>query len=649
MKDGPITSLLSVSDAAGNTLSKAGNTVILDQGLGEQAQLTLTVESGSKTPIGHAAAGAVVFAVGGLQPVDVGSVTFTDSRGASVVIAISGAQSSYGVDLSSLADGAITSSLSVTSGAGAAFTPVAGDAVTLDQALGEQAALALTVASGATTPIGAAAATHVAFAIAGLEPGDTGTVIFANSRGGEVSVAVNGGRTHYVVNLSPLADGAISSSLAVATDAAGNSFTPVAGNALTLAQDLGEQAALALTVEGGSSTPIGAAGASSVPFTIAGLLSDDTGLVTFRDGSGHRVEVAVDGSQTTYTADLSTLSDGTIASSLQVATDAAGNSFAAVAGNAVTLEQDLAEQAALRLGVDGGAEGALIPESGSANVSFTLAGLMPDDAGVVTFTDAHGAAVAVAVNGSQTTYAADLSSLVKGAVTAVLAVGRDAAGNAFAPVAGNSIAIVADPAELSVVPSNTIDFGVVHVGDIVDRALEVANAAASGAFPLDASIQAVAGAATAAGGPIVGLAPGDTSTAIEVGLDTTNAGVESGTVTLAEDSDLGNGATAFPSTRTVQVEGTVDNYAASRIEKLGGYGELTPERDDLCPEPGRDDPQRARSLGGPRPAQRRLRTGGHPQRQLHGPERRPRIRQLPRRLPWRDRRAIRQGHRLGRF
>src|SRR5262249_25260605 len=41
-------------------------------------------------------------------------------------------------------------------------------------------------------------------------------------------------------DLISLADGPISSSLAVATDPAGNSFTPVAGNSVTLDQDLTE-------------------------------------------------------------------------------------------------------------------------------------------------------------------------------------------------------------------------------------------------------------------------------------------------------------------------------------------------------------------------------------------------------------------------
>jgi hypothetical protein len=78
--------------------------------------------------------------------------------------------------------------------------------------------------------------------------------------------------------------------LQVNTDAAGNSFTNVVTNA-TLDQDAGERAALKLTVNGGS--PIGAAKAGAVPFTVAGLESDDNGTVSFSDGSHAPVVVNI--------------------------------------------------------------------------------------------------------------------------------------------------------------------------------------------------------------------------------------------------------------------------------------------------------------------------------------------------------------------
>jgi hypothetical protein len=114
-----------------------------------------------------------------------------------------------------------------------------------------------------------------------------------------------------------------------------------------LDQKLGEHPSL--LVNGGSPTPIGAAGAGQVAFTISGLASDDSGTLTFSDHAGHTVVVAVaDGqavdsqSHPISTANLSSLSDGTITSSLAVS-DPSGNHFSA-SGNAVPLDQDLDER-----------------------------------------------------------------------------------------------------------------------------------------------------------------------------------------------------------------------------------------------------------------------------------------------------------------
>ena len=136
---------------------------------------------------------------------------------------------------------------------------------------------------------------------------------------------------------------------------------------MTVDQDLTEQAALSLSV---TNTDVGASAAKTVPFTIAGLESDDTGAVTFTDGHT-TVVVPVTGGTTSYTANLHTLTDGTITSSLQVTTDPAGNSFTPVAGTSITLDQDTGEQAALSLSVTNTDVGA----SAAKTVPFTIAGL----------------------------------------------------------------------------------------------------------------------------------------------------------------------------------------------------------------------------------------------------------------------------------
>jgi len=104
----------------------------------------------------------------------------------------------------------------------------------IDTDTGEQASLKLTVP---TVAINASTASAVAFTIAGLEAEDTGTVTFTDVNHKAVAVNVTGLQSSYTANLTTLADGAITSLLAVNTDTAGNKFTPVAGTSgVTLTQ-----------------------------------------------------------------------------------------------------------------------------------------------------------------------------------------------------------------------------------------------------------------------------------------------------------------------------------------------------------------------------------------------------------------------------
>jgi hypothetical protein len=334
LADGTITaSMQVVTDAAGNTFQpvSAGSTATLDRDAGEQAALSLTVNGGS--PIGHGAASAVAFTVGGLESDDNGTVSFTDGAHTQTVKIVSGVPAASTVNLSALTDGALTATLHLNNDA--ADNTFADIVVhpTLDQDSGEQATLKLTVGN---SNIGAAAAAAVPFAVAGLDSEDTGTVTFTDANHKTVTVNVRGGQTSYAANLKTLADGTITSQLSVNADSAGNTFTPVAGTAVTLDRDTGEQAALRLTVP---SSAINAATAPAVAFTIAGLDSEDTGTVTFTDANHRTVALNVRGGQTSYTANLTNLADGAITSQLSVNPDSAGNTFTPVSGTSVTLTQ----------------------------------------------------------------------------------------------------------------------------------------------------------------------------------------------------------------------------------------------------------------------------------------------------------------------
>jgi hypothetical protein len=281
----------------------------------------------------------VHFSVSGLESEDTAVVTFTDSQDAKTTATVS-ANGTATVDLSGLADGTITASMQVATDAAAnSFLPVAAsNTATLDQDKGEQPTV--TVYGGnSTTPIGLAGAKTVALAVGGLDTDDSGTLTFRDGSN-SVTVTISNGQvvagahnTATTVDLSSLTDDkTITSSLSV-SDAAGNTFA-ASGNTVSLDQDVGEQGALKLTV---GLTAINAATAPAVPFTISGLDSEDTGTVSFTDINGKTVQIAVKGGQTSYTANLSSLADGPITSSLFVNTDAAGNSFNAIAGNSVPL------------------------------------------------------------------------------------------------------------------------------------------------------------------------------------------------------------------------------------------------------------------------------------------------------------------------
>ncbi|TPK95517.1 hypothetical protein FJ938_27945 [Mesorhizobium sp. B2-4-14] len=189
---------------------------------------------------------------------------------------------------------------------------------TSDQDAGEQAALGLTVNANAATPIGSAGARAVTFTVAGLDPEDSGTVTFKDSNSKTVTVDVTGGQTNYMANLTGLADGTITSSLAVATDPAGNSFIPVNGNAVSL-----DQTAPQVTEGLASDTGVSSTDKITSNDTLSGS-GDPNALVSFTvDGTAIQ-QTATANAGGNWTFSPASLADGShtlVASE----TDAAGN------------------------------------------------------------------------------------------------------------------------------------------------------------------------------------------------------------------------------------------------------------------------------------------------------------------------------------
>ena len=171
-------------------------------------------------------------------------------------------------------------------------------------------------------------------------------------------------------------------------------------------------AALSLAVDDTAEHLINVTESTAVAFTVSGLTAGETGAVTFTDSVDHQVSVDVVANGN-YSANLSALTDGTIASLLSV-TDPRGASTR-TDGNAVSLDTDSALTP--RLSVDA---------ANPSDVHFT-AGLESDYSGTVTFTDSSGKSDVVPI-GSIGTYSANLSNLANGTIAYLMTV-SDAAGN----------------------------------------------------------------------------------------------------------------------------------------------------------------------------------------------------------------------------
>ena len=132
--------------------------------------------------------------------------------------------------------------------------------------------------------------------------------------------------------------------------------------------------------------------------------------------------------------------------------------------------------------------------------------------------------------------------------------------------------------------SPTVDFGIVHVGDVVAaQGVSVQNSAPVTALNdmLKASIGAATGPFSTNGGNVAGLTAGDAAntTALTVGLNTSTAGIFTGgtagvaSIALASHnpdmSDL-----ALPS-QDVTLTATVNNYANALFGKVSGAGTLS--------------------------------------------------------------------------
>ncbi|MBL0150492.1 MAG: choice-of-anchor D domain-containing protein [Ideonella sp.] len=150
-----------------------------------------------------------------------------------------------------------------------------------------------------------------------------------------------------------------------------------------------------------------------------------------------------------------------------------------------------------------------------------------------------------------------------------------AAGTQTISVSGN----VYTAAVGQVLPPTTINFGVVHVGDVVGTiGIAVKNNAAVTALndQLTGAITLAGGAFSASGNLGAGLGAGQTdSTSLRVGVNTSAAGVLTGSASVNLSSHNAEMADLLLGTTTVDLQAQVNNYANLDIIRIPGLGTFT--------------------------------------------------------------------------
>ena len=422
--NGIVTSTVVVTDAAGNSLTRSGNAVVLDT----VVPIDTTPPTVTVTSAGGLTNQPVQAIAGSVGAADAGATVGVYEGGQLVASGLVQPNGTFAVTATLAGDGQHTFEVRVTDAAGntGVGTPIT---FTLDRVADEGAQTAVSVNATADGVIDASEAAAVGFIVTGLDAGATAAITFTD--GTHVATATAAANGTYAVDLSGL-NGTVTSAVLV-TDAAGNTAA-TAGNTVTLDT---------APIVPDTTPPV-------VTVTSSGGLTDDptqtiTGSVGLADAGaavglyegGQLVASGLVRADGTFAVTATLAGDGPHTLEARV-TDAAGNTGTS-GPIAFTLDTRADTGAPVTVAVNPTADGVITAAEAGA-VAFTVAGLDADATAAITFTD--GTHVATATATADGTYTVDLSGL-NGTVTSAVLV-TDAAGNSLV-TAGNAVTLNTAP------------------------------------------------------------------------------------------------------------------------------------------------------------------------------------------------------------
>ncbi len=369
---------------------------------GEDGDLAVTMD---RSTVGATSKDAVGFKLTGLDEGARAVITFTDSLHAKVQVKAAG-NGAWTADLSSLANGVITTSVAATEMNGEVAVGVA-ESLVIDP----NADTGLTLS--APIAIGAGLKTHAAFTVAGIDPGRTATVTFTDSLFNTVQVTATADGV-ITADLTGLADGVIKGSLTQTDDAGAVLYgVKTKFNLDSTADQLGD---LALSV----APVVNAQAATRLSFEILGLDRDAIAVVTFTDAAGHTAVVKANCNSAPF-VNLAGLTDGPVTVSAAVLDDVGNTARSAPVTFTLDTTADGGEPLAF-VGLP-----AAVDAYAKSYVPIALGGLDADATATATFTDSTGRTLSVdvpAAGGARV----NLGGLEPGAIRVVV-VATDAVGN----------------------------------------------------------------------------------------------------------------------------------------------------------------------------------------------------------------------------